>query len=149
MHTHQHHYEPSAEHLLKSAGLRTTDQRLTVLQALVEAGTALSHGELERRIGAQLDRVTLYRTLRTFVDKDLLHQVLDKKDGVRYALCAHHCAEHKAPVHNHNHLHFTCRKCEGTFCLESVVIPSFTLPSGYTAEEANLVVSGVCERCKV
>ena len=149
MSSHTHHMSPSTEHLLKSAGLRTTEQRLTVLHTLVEAGTALSHGDLEKRLGPQLDRVTLYRTLRTFVERDLVHQVLDKKDGVRYAICAHHCAEHKAPEHNHNHLHFTCRKCDGTFCLEQVVIPAFTLPVGYVVEETSLVVSGVCGRCGV
>lgn len=146
MHTHL-----TTDQLLKSVGLRTTEQRLQVLQVLSDAGMALSHGELEKRLGQQLDRVTLYRTLRTFVEKDLIHQVPDKKDGVRYALCGTTCLTHHSEGHNHahghNHLHFTCRSCEGTFCLENITIPNLQLPKGYLSEEASLVIQGLCNKC--
>lgn len=140
----------ASERLLKAAQLRNTDQRLMVMAVFLESGSALAHGELERHIGHQLDRVTLYRTLKTFVDKGLLHSIPDKKEGTKYALCKDECHGHtpgEEHQHQHNHLHFTCRSCNGTYCLENITIPTFNLPAGYRLEEASLVAQGLCDRC--
>lgn len=145
-----HGHQAEMLHLLKHAGLRNTDQRSLVLTAFLENPAALSHGELERQLGDKLDRVTVYRTLKTFVDKGILHSIPDKKEGSKYALCGSRCHvdEHEGEhTHNHNHLHFTCRICNGTFCLENVGIPMFSLPAGYLLEEANLVAVGLCNTC--
>lgn len=128
---------------LKEHNLRLTGCRADVLEVLQQAGRALSQGELEGRVSDHYDRVTVYRTIKTFLDKGLIHKVLDD-GGTRYALCRDACG-HK---HHHDHVHFKCSSCGETNCLESVVIPKFKLPSGYKMKEMNLLVEGTCAKCE-
>ena len=107
---------------------------------------ALAHADIEAKISDKLDRVTIYRTLKTFVDKGLIHKVLDDIGGMKYALCKSECNT-TSHHHNHDHVHFKCNDCGQTTCLEEVVIPSLTLPNGYKKTEMNLLVQGVCKAC--
>jgi Fur family ferric uptake transcriptional regulator len=129
---------------LKHHQLRNTTCREEVIQLFSTKGTALSHSDLESSLGEMFDRVTLYRTLKTFVEKGILHKVLDD-NGLRYALCKQECATHGH--HHHDHVHFKCLQCGETNCLESTHIPSFSLPEGYKALETNLLIQGVCPQC--
>jgi Fe2+ or Zn2+ uptake regulation protein len=61
------------QHILKAHHLRITNCRLDVLQAFQENPSALSQGVLEDRF-PQYDRVTLYRTLNSFLDSGILHK---------------------------------------------------------------------------
>lgn len=104
---------------------------------------ALSHSDIEKEIDNSLDRVTVYRTLKTFLDKGLIHKVLDDEGSLKYALCKEACSKVE---HHHDHVHFKCTKCGQTICL-NVDVPSVKLPKGYSASEVNLLIQGVCERC--
>ncbi|HEX8349604.1 MAG TPA: hypothetical protein VF598_06570, partial [Hymenobacter sp.] len=63
-------------------GLRQTPVRLGVLRALQAALYALSGHEIEQLLGPGIDRITLYRTLRSFEEKGLIHRVMDASDIV-------------------------------------------------------------------
>lgn len=129
---------------LKSFGLRHTAGREQLLLLFRQANVALSHGDVEAQLGTDNDRVTIYRTLRTFVEKGLLHKVLDDAGDPRYALCREICADGQ---HQHDHVHFKCDVCNQTTCLNNVLIPSVTLPEGYSRKETNLLIQGVCAGC--
>ncbi len=131
---------------LRSNNLRQTDAREAVLSVFVNGQFALAHSDIENQLADKFDRVTIYRTLKTFVDKGLIHKVLDDVGGMKYAICKSECntAEHQ---HNHDHVHFKCNVCGQTSCLEKVIIPSIALPLGYKKEEMNLLVQGVCAGC--
>ena len=94
--------------ILQSHKLRITDCRLEIIQEFLNKNIALSHADLEETLNNQFDLVTIYRTLKTFLDKDLIHKVLDDSGATKYALCAHGETEHS---HNHEHVHFKCEKC--------------------------------------
>jgi Fur family transcriptional regulator, ferric uptake regulator len=134
---------PDPTALLRHHGLRVTDSRVQVLATFLMRGHALAHPELEAVIDS-CDRVTLYRTLQTFVDKGLLHQVPDAGGATKYALCQDACAEHH---HHDNHVHFSCSRCGQTRCLAEVVIPAFELPTGYRGADRQLLVQGLCPLC--
>lgn len=129
---------------LKNHDLRLTGSREDILQAFLEEENALSHSDLEGKFGERFDRVTIYRTLKTFLDKGLLHKVLDDVGGTKYALCREDCSQKK---HHHDHIHFKCCKCGNTTCIESVHIPEFSLPDGYKRQEINILVQGICPNC--
>lgn len=134
------------EHLretLKGYHLRTTTCREDVLSAFINKKNALSHGDLEGTLGENYDRVTIYRTLKTFLEKGIIHKVLDD-EGMRYALCSNHCSEEK---HHHDHIHFKCSACGETNCLENMKIPVVQLPQGYKPENFNLLIQGICPKC--
>lgn len=130
--------------ILKDHKLRITDCRQEIISEFLEKKIALSHGDLEETLKNQFDRVTIYRTLKTFVDKDVVHKVLDDQGVTKYALCSHDEEEH---VHNHEHVHFKCEVCQETICIESITLPEITLPKGFKKREMNLLVQGVCDKC--
>jgi Fur family ferric uptake transcriptional regulator len=129
--------------LLKDFRLRSTPSRQEILHLFIKKDYALSHGDIEKEISNELDRVTVYRTLKTFLDKGLIHKVLDDEGSLKYALCNEACT---TTGHHHNHVHFKCTQCGQTNCL-NVEIPSVKLPKGYKPKELNLLIQGVCEHC--
>jgi Fe2+ or Zn2+ uptake regulation protein len=58
---------------LKTHQLRNTTCREEVIGLFHRKAIALSHSDLESNLGNLFDRVTLYRTLKTFVEKGILH----------------------------------------------------------------------------
>jgi Fur family ferric uptake transcriptional regulator len=134
------------EQLLTDKALRITRQRTDILSILLEHNTALSQNELEQRLGAIADRVTVYRTLKTFVQEGILHTVPDEQFGVRYALCDTHGCEPQGH-HHHDHMHFKCTQCGDTLCLDDVRLPPMPLPDGYRALELTVVAKGICKSC--
>lgn len=128
--------------ILKDNQLRVTSCRRDVLQTFLKKQVALSHADLEEALKENYDRVTIYRTLRTFVDSDLIHKVLDDSGATKYALCLH-----DVQTHDHEHVHFKCLKCGQTNCIEEVSLPDIPLPKGYIGKEMNLLVQGICKNC--
>lgn len=133
------------ENLLKHNNLSITDGRKKILQLFFKQPGALAHGDIERKAGEKFDRVTVYRTLQTFVEKGIIHTIPTSDNSVRYALCKDNCEEGH---HHDNHVHFTCSVCGGTFCMDEVVIPSMNMPRGYQVNEVQVVITGICSNCK-
>lgn len=131
--------------ILKQHGLRKTDCRENVLDVFIGQEFALNHSDLERELSSDFDRVTLYRTLNTFLDKGIVHRILDDSGVARFALCPEECEEEE---HHHSHIHFKCTSCNNTMCLDHVHIPEFKLPEGYSKSEVDILVQGVCPSCK-
>jgi Fur family ferric uptake transcriptional regulator len=134
----------TAIELLELHQLRKTNTRIYVLDTFLNAQEALGHSELEKAL-SNMDRITLYRTLKTFEQKGVLHQALDTSGRMKYALCAEGCSEQS---HNDHHAHFHCTNCDRTICLENAITPLIKVPSGYEIEQVHLVVTGICENCQ-
>lgn len=132
------------EIILKNHHLRITQIRLDILCYFQNAQTALSHADLEQYFEKKFDRVTIYRTLTSFVENGLLHKIPDDSGIAKYALCQH---KHTAHTHDDNHVHFKCKKCAKIECLHNLEIPALQLPSKYKMENANLLIEGICAAC--
>jgi Fur family ferric uptake transcriptional regulator len=132
------------KNILKEHDLRLTAPREDVLKLFLTKDFALSHADIEDEVHHSIDRVTVYRTLKTFLDKGILHKVLDDSGASKYALCNTQCSTHE---HMHEHVHFKCMECGLTHCVEDIKVPSINLPEGYRFKEANLLVQGVCKGC--
>jgi|SRR5687767_5591160 len=125
--------------------LSVTDSRKKILNIFLVNTGALAHGDIEHKAGERFDRVTVYRTLQTFVDKGIIHTIPTSDNTVKYALCRNDCFEGH---HHDNHIHFVCSGCGKTECLDDFVIPAVKLPRGYEASNVEVVVNGVCKDCK-
>lgn len=132
--------------LLKQNKLSVTGSRTKILQLFLEQPGALAHGDIEKKAGEKFDRVTVYRTLQTFVDKGIIHTIPTADNSIRYALCKDECRE---GTHRDHHIHFVCKACNNTYCLDDVVTPEVDLPKGYRAEHVEVVVEGICKNCKI
>jgi len=129
---------------LKQSGIRPTAMRILALEALAGSESAVSLSDLEKSF-EKSDRVTLYRTLKTFHEHKLIHCIDDGSGAPKYALCEDDC---ECDIQNDLHVHFHCRVCNETVCLRKYKIPAFELPQNFIAEDANLVVRGICEKCR-
>jgi Fur family transcriptional regulator, ferric uptake regulator len=131
--------------VLKQNNLSVTGSRRKILQLFLQQTGALAHGDIEKKAGEKFDRVTVYRTLQTFVDKGIIHTIPTADNSIRYALCKDECSEGR---HHDHHIHFVCNTCHKTYCLDAVVTPEIKLPKGYLAGHVEVVVEGVCKNCK-
>tara|TARA_R110000765_G_scaffold15774_2_gene45076 strand:- start:685 stop:1107 length:423 start_codon:yes stop_codon:yes gene_type:complete len=129
--------------LLESKGIRPTAMRLMTYKRLAELEVAISLGDLEKDFKVS-ERSTLFRTIKTFEEKGIVHQIEDGTGVIKYALCEENC---ECELGNDLHLHFHCNNCNETVCLTEHKIPHISLPDGYITEDINLVVKGICEKC--
>jgi len=131
--------------LLKKHQLSITGSRKKILQLFLEQTGALAHGDIEWKAKEKFDRVTVYRTLQTFVEKGIIHTIPTADNTIRYALCKDECS---AGHHHDRHIHFVCTLCTNTFCLDDVVTPEIKMPKGYQVQQIEVVVEGICKQCK-
>lgn len=130
--------------ILTERGIRPTPVRLIVLEYFQSIDHALSLNSVEAGI-TDSDKVTLYRTLKTFEEKGILHKVDDGSGIAKYALCD---LEREPGEHNDTHLHFSCTQCGETYCLPKTKIPDIVLPEDFKPQAINLTVKGICHKCK-
>lgn len=133
------------ERRLESKGIKPTAMRNLVLDFILEQESAISLTELEKAL-APVDRITVYRTLKTFEEHCLVHSIEDGTGASKYALCREDCDD---SPHHDLHVHFYCNSCKETFCLPKTLIPAIALPKGFKAGEMSLVMKGDCQRCSV
>ncbi len=131
--------------ILKKNQLSITDSRKKILELFLNKAGALAHADIEKNTGEAFDRVTVYRTLQTFVEKGIIHNIPTSDNSILYALCKQDC---EAGHHHDNHVHFICNVCNKTICLDDVTIPEVKLPKGFKPKHVEMVVSGVCDDCK-
>jgi Fur family ferric uptake transcriptional regulator len=130
--------------ILKKNRLSVTASREKILNLFLDQAGALAHGDIEKRAGEKFDRVTIYRTLQAFVEKGIIHTIPTADNSILYALCKDDCEEGH---HHDHHVHFVCRQCHNTYCLDNVVTPDIKLPAGYSASQIEVVVEGTCRQC--
>ena len=130
------------EKTLNQKQIRPTTMRLLVLETLQKQIAAVSLQDLEAAF-EKADRITLYRTLKTFEEKGLIHSIEDGTGITKYALCEEGCVCAPEDLH----VHFYCNSCKETFCLPKSKVPDVPLPERFQAEEASLLVKGLCSRC--
>lgn len=131
--------------ILKSYNLKITQPRLRVLQIVSEKTTAISQPELEKILGTEIDRVTLYRILSSFEEKGILHKVFDLNGTATYAICSTKCTAHH---HHDQHVHFICSVCNSVFCLDEITVPKINLPANFSLHSIAINAVGLCDSCQ-
>lgn len=126
---------------IQNAGVKPTEHRLQVLELLHTCKWALSLKQLSA--STQMDRITLYRTLRTLEAHGLIHLARESHRDKFYALCSDRCG---TDGHKHTHIHFECLGCHSVRCVESSVLSEQSLP-GLKVAEWNVQASGWCPDC--
>ncbi|MCZ2392395.1 MAG: transcriptional repressor [Chitinophagales bacterium] len=134
------------DNIFKKHNLRITDIRKEVLDCFVQSDIALSHSDIELLLFKEYDRVTIYRTLNSFLEKGILHKVFDDSGVAKFALCKYDCNEHQ---HNDNHVHFKCEVCSKVICFHDMQIPHLPVLKGFSIHHINLLVQGICPECQV
>ncbi|PZX19257.1 Fur family ferric uptake transcriptional regulator [Breznakibacter xylanolyticus] len=122
--------------ILKHYQLHQTPIRVQLLEVFLRADRPLSVREIEPLLEQNPDRVTLYRTLKLFVEKSIVNRI-----DVSEALVAYRMNE------SSQHMHFHCTSCNAVYCLPEVPIQPVYVPNGFVVTDNRFVVNGVCCRC--
>lgn len=130
--------------ILKANQLKVTQPRLRVLDIISTKVSAISQPELEKILGTEIDRVTLYRVLASFEEKGILHKVFDLNGTATYAFCSTKCS---ADHHHDQHVHFICSVCNSVFCLDEIALPKITVPTNFSLHSIAINAVGICESC--
>tara|TARA_Y100000034_G_C6742805_1_gene329741 strand:- start:338 stop:754 length:417 start_codon:yes stop_codon:yes gene_type:complete len=131
------------ETLLIKHNVRPTAMRILIYKFMAKKERAIALTEIEQAF-VKSDRATLSRTIKTFETNGIVHQIDDGTGIPKYALCETGC---NCELDQDLHIHFHCTNCDETVCLTDHKIPHINLPEGYMAENVNLVVKGICEKC--
>lgn len=131
--------------ILRKNQLSVTESRKSILELFLHSNGALAHADIEKQTGEKFDRVTVYRTLQSFMEKGIIHTIPTSDNSIRYALCKDDCSEGH---HHDNHVHFICNVCARTTCLDSVIVPEVKLPKGFRPLDKQMIVTGICGECQ-
>ena len=128
--------------ILKTKNLRATELRVALLEIISNLGRAVSHQEIQNSL-IKFDRITLYRTLNSFIERGILHKIILEDNKNFYALCNLECTTDK---HQHQHIHFQCNQCKEVSCLESKEPIELGI-SNHLVDEIEITASGICQDC--
>ena len=132
------------EEILKKFNLYDTTSRSDILNVLISSKLALSVVEIRGMLEQDCDRVTLYRNLKLFTEKGILHQIHVDGQVSKYVLPD---SIVKPETTYTEHLHFKCTCCNEVKCLTEYTLDNIELPEGYKMLGANFVVFGICNMC--
>lgn len=133
----------NASEILHQHNIKKTSSRVAIINALQSSELPLSENEIKEVMQEQYDRITFYRNVQTLSESGIIHRIVIDNTLVKYAL---NCCEH-GHQHSTNHVHFFCKSCQQTVCLEDVCVQQYTLPSGYKMTDCEVVIKGVCQTC--
>jgi Fur family transcriptional regulator, ferric uptake regulator len=129
------------ESRLLDKNTKPTSMRILVYDFLSSQEAALSLSEVESHF-ENADRTTIYRTLKTFEEKGIVHSI-QENTTTKYKLCHDGCSEN---THKDRHLHFYCKICKQTTCREEISFPE-TMATNFRIDEIRLFAKGICEHC--
>lgn len=127
--------------LLDASNLSKTPCRIEVLKTLLNSNAALSDSEIRQNLEDQYDRTTIYRTLKNFLNQDVIHSITLENGEVRYALT------HQNQKKNTNHIHFYCNHCNSVYCISPRQFSFPELPQGFSPDSFDLLIHGQCNKC--
>ena len=130
--------------VLKDKKISETPFRKEVLSIFGRYNNAIPLSVIERELD-NYNRVTLYRTIKTFVEKGIIHEITISGSSSNYALCHEAC---NAVSHQHQHIHFKCNKCDIVYCVQLDKIPHIKL-SNYKIDALEIQASGLCKNCTI
>jgi Fur family ferric uptake transcriptional regulator len=130
--------------------IKTTKVRLIVLNVLINSDSALSHHEISEALSnEEIDKVTLYRTLKLFESKKLVHKVATKDRNWQYAICLHN---NNVITINRSHAHFICDACDKIFCMPEtkteLTISNISYLDNFMITGKELRLHGLCPECQ-
>lgn len=137
------HYRTEFEAVIRDAGHRVTPQRIAILDAVCEGNGHTTLGEIyarAREIDSSIDRSTVYRTLKLFVELGLIVSA-NIGDGKTY----YEIAE------TQRHHHLVCRQCGKEQEIEDEMMRGMFdhvfQRYSFKADTNHLVLFGWCSDC--
>jgi Fur family ferric uptake transcriptional regulator len=132
--------EADLRELLASRGLRITEQRLAILEALGKLKAPISHPELTERMSKNaLDRATIYRNLLTLAEAGVIVRAQLGDQVWRYEFPRVLTSDHA------HHPHLVCSECGNVRCLPAGTVKLHG--EAARSDVAEVQLRGRCASC--
>jgi Fur family ferric uptake transcriptional regulator len=128
--------------ILKNKKISETPFRKEVLAIFENYKNAIPLSVIEKDL-KDYNRITLYRTIKLFTEKGIIHEITISGEDSNYALCKEDCSSNE---HEHQHIHFKCTQCLTIFCVEMDAFPKVSIPN-YTINQLEIQATGICVNC--
>lgn len=132
----------NSEEILKTFRLKRTKCREGILDVMLEANQALSENEIREKLSNDYDRTTFYRSFKTLEECHIIHKIVLDNQFVKYAY------NDSISHDDRQHVHFYCTDCQTVRCIDTEPDYRFKLPEGYSEEETEILIKGICAKCK-
>jgi Fur family transcriptional regulator, ferric uptake regulator len=130
----------TSKDILSEKKLRITNARIKILDYFKDSHKAFSHTDLEKVFGQDMDRVSIYRILHAFEEKEILCKIIDSNASVLYSFSGHQ--------HNHDsHPHFKCNECDNIQHLPALPQQYLEKLNKHKVTNLQLTVEGTCDQC--
>lgn len=100
---------------------------------------AMSHADIDASLAEPIDRVTLYRTLDSFVEASVISKIVDADRVNRFM--ATRGLDHQ------RHGHFHCDDCGRVYCIVARPPRRPPVPAGFAVDVIELSLRGHCADC--
>ena len=133
--------ESKIKELLKKRSLKATNIRVNLISKIDNFGSAISYSTILKEM-TPINRVTLYRTIKTLKEKGIIHTAFKDKNETYYALCGTGCDSED----QHKHVHFKCLECDTITPQELSENVKISIPK-YDISKISVNIEGICESC--
>lgn len=134
-----------AKEILEKNGLSVTQSRMEVLHFFCRSGKAYSMAALLAQV-KNSNRITLYRTLKSFIQKKIIVAVPSEENHQLYFMPPH--SDQQDPV-DHCNTFFICKRCKQTISLKTNIAPVLPLSNHFIVDDEKLLLSGICPDCQL
>lgn len=131
--------------IIKKKGLKLTQQRLCIVEVLVEEGRHITAQQLYDKAIKKLHDInfsTIYRNLEILVYNDIVRKFSLSENAAYYEL--------RDAIHHH---HLICKKCgkviELGYCPYNNIDNEMLKNTGFQAQEHVFDIYGYCKDCKI
>lgn len=131
------------EELLSRHGVRPTGVRILVYRAISGFHDTFCMADVEDAL-VSVDKSSVFRTLKTFAEHHVVHEIDDGSGSTKYCLCHN---DHACDIED-LHCHFYCESCHRTFCLDHTHVPVVRCPEGFELHQVNYLLKGYCAECR-
>lgn len=125
--------------ILRKYRVYITKARLLMLDAFLRSGNPLTRNDFYNDSSPELNRITIFRTLKLFLNRKIIYRVHATDRVSRYLL-----RQTATSVHSN----FICRVCKKVIPLKTIDPPEVELPEDYTQQNTEIIIEGLCDTCK-
>ena len=135
--------------ILKQYGLYATRARQMILSAALRSGPNFDHAELMAACKGKLDRVTIWRTLHLFYERNLLLKIPSSGGVIRYIFRGFGSKEisTQQTYTQNSRLELICQDCGKTISVSDFKLPLSAFPAGFEPFYTDTIVNGKCSSC--
>jgi Fur family ferric uptake transcriptional regulator len=130
-----------AKEILKNNSFRVTSHRCKVLNHFMKSRSSITHSDLEKTFKQDIDRVSLYRMLHSFSEKQILCKIIDSKGIASYIFNNH---SHVSQFHPH----YKCKTCNDVIELPKLPQEYVNQLKKLNIDELNILAEGTCKECE-